>query len=404
MRQPFRYVVLLSALLVAPTLSACGGDESVPDDAVVKIGSDTIKKSAFDHQFTVFARQQATASGAEPGPVPDAPNFTKCIAYKKKTAAKPAKGQPAPTDATYKAQCQQQYAASRDQAMQFLISSAWVEGESADRGLKLSDAGLKKIFDKQRAQGFTSADDYRNFLKQTGYSQEDLLYRVKIQQLTGKLQAQVLAGTNTVSDAQIANYYNQNKSKFAIPEKRDIRVVLTKTEDQALKAKAALEAGQSWKDVALKYSIDRNSRTDGGLVKGIGKGTQEKSLGAALFSAKKGEIAGPTKTKYGYFVIKVEKITPGQQPSLKQVEATIKQALIKQQQETKMGAFTKDFQKKWKDRTVCQKGYQMQDCKNAPKVQPSTPAPAAPQSSTAAPSGTSTAGAGAASGNATTNK
>ena len=45
--------------------------------------------------------------------MPDAPDYKQCIAEKKKTAAKPAKGQPEPTDAQYKTQCQQQYAQFR---------------------------------------------------------------------------------------------------------------------------------------------------------------------------------------------------------------------------------------------------------------------------------------------------
>jgi foldase protein PrsA len=391
----------LGAFFVLPlALSACGGDGGVPGNAVVKIGPDTIKKTAFDHWLEVSAKQQAQQTGtAATVSIPDAPNFTKCIAQKKKTAPKPAKGQPNPTDATFKAQCQQEYTTLRDQAMQFLISSAWIEGESADRGVKISDADLKKDFDKQRIQSFPQDKDYQNFLKQTGYDQEDLLYRIKIQDLSNKLRTKILEGTDKVSSAQIANYYNKNKSKFAVPEKRDIRIVLTKTEDKAKQAKSALDSGQSWKSVASKYSIDQGTRDNGGLLAAVPKGQQEKALDDATFSAKKGQIGGPIKTQFGYYVFEVDKITAGQQQSLKQSEASIKQLLISQQQQTKLDAFVKDFQKKWKDRTECQKGYATQDCHNAPKQQPTTAAP-----SGTATTGTPTTGAGSSSGGTTTNK
>jgi foldase protein PrsA len=377
MTSPRRLSALLGAFFVLPlVLAACGGD-SVPGNAVVKIGSDPIKTSAFDHWLQVAATTQQQQTGT-PGQaaVPKPPEFTACIANKKKTAVKPAKGQPTPTDATYKAQCQQEYDALRDQTMQFLISSAWIEGESADRGVKVADSQVKKDFDKQRQASFPKDKDYLAFLKSSGYVQEDLLYRAKIQDLSNKLRTKVLEGTDKITDAQIADYYNKNKIRFAVPEQRDLQIVLTKTEDQAKKAKAALDSGQSFKTVASKYSIDQATKADGGKLTGVPKGQQEKSLDAATFKAPKGKIVGPVKTQFGYYVFEVTKITPGKQQPLSTSKASIKQLLVSQKQQTTLDTFVKDFQKKWKDRTTCQKGYQTAECSNPPKAKPSTPAPA----------------------------
>jgi foldase protein PrsA len=367
-------------------LAACGGGDSVPGNAVVKIGSDPIKTTEFDHWLKVAATTQAQQAGAlGAATIPDAPKFTKCIAQKKKTAVKPAKGQPNPTDATYKAQCEQEYNSLRDQVMQFLISSAWIEGESADRGVKISDTDVKKDFDKQRQQSFPKDKDYSAFLKSSGYVQEDLLYRIKVQSLSTKLRTKILEGTDKVSSQQVADYYNKNKARFAQPEKRDLRIVLTKTDTQANKAKAALESGQSFKTVAAKYSIDQGTKDNGGLLAAVPKGQQEKALDEATFKAAKGKIGGPVKTQFGFYVFEVVKITPGSQQTLEQSKASIKQLLISQQQQTKLDAFVKDFQKKWKDRTNCRKGYQTTDCKNAPKKTATTPAGAQPAPTSSAP-------------------
>jgi foldase protein PrsA len=380
----------LGAFFVLPlALSACG-DSGVPGNAVVEIGGDPIKTSTYDHWLKVAATTQAQQTGGATGAatIPDPPNYTKCIANKKKTATKPAKGQPSPTDATYKKQCAQEYASLRDSVMQFLITSAWIEGESWDRGVKISDADVKKDFDKQRQQSFPKDKDYLAFLKSTGYVQEDLLYRIKIQDLTNKLRTKILEGTDKVSNAQIADYYNKNKNRFAVPEKRDIRIVLTKTEDQAKKAKAALESGQSWKTVAGKYSIDQGTRDNGGLLAAVPKGQQEKALDDATFSASKGKVGGPVKTQFGYYVFEVTKITPGSQQSLEQSKDSIKQLLVSQAQQKKIDQFSKDFQKKWKDRTDCRKGYVTDDCKNAPKKSATTSTAATPQPQTqTAPAG-----------------
>jgi foldase protein PrsA len=378
MTSPRRYLALLGAFFVLPlVLSACGGG-GVPGNAVVKIGSDPIKTAEFDHWLKVAAttQQQSTgATGAAQVPVP--PDFKACIAQKKKTATKPAKGTPTPTDATYKAQCQQEYAGLRDQVLQFLISSAWIEGESQDQGVKVSDATVKKDFDKQRLQSFPKDADYAAFLKSSGYIQEDLLYRIRVQDLSQKLRTQILKGTDKVSDAQIAAYYNANKSKFAQPEKRDLRIVLTKTQAQADKAKKALDSGQSFKAVAAKYSIDQGTRDNGGLLAAVPQGQQEKALDDATFAAPKGKIEGPVKTQFGYYVFEVAKITPGSQQTLDEAKANIKQQLVQQNQQKKLDTFVKTFQKKWKARTDCRKGYVTTDCKNAPKPTATTAASAA---------------------------
>src|SRR3954468_2333161 len=105
MTSPRRYAALLGAFFVLPlALSACGGG-GVPGNAVVKIGDDPIKTAEFDHWLQVAAttqQQQTGATGKTQIPVP--PDFKACVAQKKATAPKPAKGQPKPTDASLKAQ------------------------------------------------------------------------------------------------------------------------------------------------------------------------------------------------------------------------------------------------------------------------------------------------------------
>jgi foldase protein PrsA len=381
MTSPRRYLALVSAFFVLPlALSACGGG-GIPGNAVIKIGSDPIKTSEFDHWMQVAATGQQQQTGATgKAQIPQPPDFKACIVQKKKTATKPAKGQPTPTDATYKAQCKTEYDGLKDSVMQFLISSAWIEGESHDQGVKISDTDVKKDFDKQRQTSFPKDADYTKFLQTSGYVQEDLLYRIRVNDLSTKLRDHVLKGSDKVSDAAISTYYNKNKSKFAQPEKRDLKIVLTKTEAQAKAAKAKLDAGQSFATVAKKYSIDQGTKDNGGLLAAVPKGQQEKALDDATFKADKGKIEGPVKTQFGYYVFEVAKITPGSQQTLDQSKASIKQLLVSQQQQNKLNAFVKTFQKKWKDRTDCRKGYATSDCKNGPKA--ATTAAAAPSSAT----------------------
>jgi len=152
--------------------------------------------------------------------------------------------------------------------------------------------------------------------------------------------------------------------------------VLTKGKADADKAKAALDSGDSWTKVAKEYSIDDTSKASGGKLPAQAKGTLDKELDDAVFSADKNELVGPIKTQYGYYVFSVSDITEASQQTLAEAKETIKQTLQSQNQQTALDTFVKDFTKRWKDKTECSEGYKTTDCKNGPKATP-TPSAAA---------------------------
>src|SRR5215213_6425324 len=81
-----------------------------------------------------------------------------------------------------------------------------------------------------------------------------------------------------------------------------------RTEDKANEAKSAIEDGQSWKQVAKKYSIDQASKNQGGTLLAVAKGQQEPALDKAVFAAQKNQLQGPIKTQFGYYVFQVQKV------------------------------------------------------------------------------------------------
>jgi foldase protein PrsA len=387
-------VFLLGA--VALVFSACGGDDSksndtnkpLPEDAIARVGEVPITKADFTHWMNVAAASTAAQSGqtGELAKVPDAPNYTACIAARKKAAPKPAKGQPTTTDAQYKTQCQQTYEQLRSTVATFLITSQWIEQEATTRKIDVTDAQVAKDLDKLKKQQFPKDADYQKFLKQQGMTNDDVLFQQKLTTLRTKLQENVTAGKDKVTDAQISAYYDKNKARFATPEMRDVRIVLTKTEAQANAAKKALEAGGTWKDVAKKYSIDDATKGNGGLLSGIAKGQQEKALDDAIFGADKSKIGGPVKTQFGWYVYEVEKITPADQQTLDQAKDTIKQILTSDGQQKALTTFEKNWENRFKAETLCASGYTVDQCKNAPKTTTST------TDTVAAPNTTATTG------------
>jgi foldase protein PrsA len=357
-------LALCAFFVPAAVLAGCGG---IPGNAVADVDGNSIEKTAFEHWMGVLAKSGGQKPTATP---PQPPDYKACVADKRKTTPKPAKGQPKVTDTALKTQCKKDYEALRTQALQLLISVQWIQGEADQMGVKVTDAEVKKSFDQQKKQAFPKAPDYAKFLKNSGQTQADIDQQVRLELLRNKIIKKATAGSDKVSDAQIKKFYDTNKTRFAQPERRDLRIVLTKTKAKAAEANKALDGGESFAKVAKRLSIDQASKSQGGKLPGVAKGQQEKALDTAIFNAKKGKLVGPVKTQFGYYVLEVTKVTAASQQTLQQATATIKQTLASQNQQKALTRFANGYQKRWRAKTECRDGFKTPECKNGPKPTP----------------------------------
>lgn len=378
-----QFAALGAALLVGVTLVACGG--GIPGNAVVSVNGSPITTSTFNHWMTVAAGSSAAASttGQAAKPVvPDPPTFKACVAHLEATAPKPAKGQPKPTAATYKSQCEQQYTALKQQVLGFLISANWVLGEAEAQGVKVTDQEVQKQFGQIRSQQFPKEADFKKFLASSGQTVSDLLLRVKLDMLSSKIQQKVSkdAGKKP-SQQEIKSYYEQHKSQYGQPERRNILIILTKTQAQAEKAKKEIESGKSFASVAKAVSIDPVSKAAGGSLPGVVKGQEQKALDEAVFKAQLSVLGGPVKTPFGYYIYEVKKTLPASQQALSAVQSSIQQQITTQKQQKALSEFVKNFRKKWEGRTECRSEYLVKDCKGykAPATSTSPGGTAVPQ-------------------------
>jgi len=359
-RITIKFLLPLALTGAAVAIAACGND--VPPGAVAKVGDTEITQEQFDKWMAIATKGQAQGGSATEL---DAPEFTKCVAAKKKAPAP--SGQGKQSDAALKKQCETEYDTIKSQVMQFLIQAEWVTQEAEKRNVEVKPAQLQKTLEDQKKQAFPTEKAYKTYLKTSGMTEADILFRVKLNELQTKLTQDVTEDAKKVSDADVQDYYEKNQKRFAQPERRDLLIVLTKTEAKAQAAKQALDSGQPWKQVVKQYSIDETTKAQGGKLASVAKGQQDKSLEDAVFAASKGEVEGPVKTQFGWYVFEVEKITPASQQSLEQSRDTIKNLLRSQRQQKTLDAFIKDFREEYKDETNCSDDYRVAECKNAPK-------------------------------------
>jgi foldase protein PrsA len=364
MTRAVTHSLLAFAAVVLGLVALVGCGNSVPAGAVAKVGDSTITQDEFDKWMGIAVRGQSQQGGGTAA-APDPPDFNKCVAAKQKTPVP--KGQKKPTAEELKKQCKNEYDTLKRQVMQFLIQGEWVMQEADKRGVEVKQAEIQKALEDQKKAVFPNDKQYKQFLKTSGMTEQDVLFRVKLNELQQRLTQKVTQDAQKVSDEDISNYYEKNKKRFAQPERRDLRVVLTKTEGKANDAKKALQSGDSFKQVVKKYSIDEASKSQNGLLPAVSKGQQEQAFDTAIFSAPKEKIRGPVKTQFGWYVFKVEKITKASQQTLDESKDTIKNLLRSKRQQKALDDFVKQFREDYKDKTQCADDYRVVECKNAPK-------------------------------------
>jgi foldase protein PrsA len=349
-----------AVLLASLGLAACGG--GVPSNAVVKVAETPVSKEAFNHWMRVASASQAQTTGfASTLPVP--PHYTACIALLKKEATK---ATTPPSNAGLKKECEMQYKTFKTEVMSFLISTEWVIQEAKRLGVHVTDQEVMKELEKLRKREFPKEELFKKFLSTSGETISDLLLRVKVDMLGSRIEKKVGKGAK-ISESDVRKYYEMHQSTYGKPEAKDLLVVLTKTEAEANKAKQEIESGKSFASVAKARSIEPTSKNNGGQINGVARGQEEKSLETAIFSAKENVLSGPVKTPFGSYIFEVKKTIPAVTEPFSKVQKEIKQSLAAHRQQTRMSAFLKAFQKRWREQTDCPPGYVVEDCKQYQK-------------------------------------
>jgi hypothetical protein len=142
-------ISLFGAIFIATVaLAGCGGASS---PVVVKIGDErSITKAALDHWTVIEALvtyELPLRKRAPKGAVPDPPSYTNCIAYLRKLDAGRLAG--VPSAAQLKSECRRQRITLRNQMLEILITSDWLTQEAASKGVKVSDAEVKRALHKK---------------------------------------------------------------------------------------------------------------------------------------------------------------------------------------------------------------------------------------------------------------
>ncbi|WAR45360.1 SurA N-terminal domain-containing protein [Methylomonas rapida] len=153
-----------------------------------------------------------------------------------------------------------------------------------------------------------------------------------------------LAKDVSASDEQLKAYYEEQKAQYTTPERRKISHILfafgkDSADDQqalqrALKAKQDL-ANKDFAALAAEVSDDKLTAKNGGDLGLFNVGVMEKSFEEAASQLKQGEVSEPVKSAFGYHLIKVTELAPGEIKPYEAVKSELTKAYKKAQIESR---------------------------------------------------------------------
>ena len=136
------------------------------------------------------------------------------------------------------------------------------------------------------------------------------------------LSPQTLAGGIDVSPDQIQAYYDAHKADYISEEKRSAEVVVAPDRTVADKLAATWTGGTDW------AAMQQEAQAAGASAVALDDSTKQQfpstELADAVFAAAPNTVSAPIQSAFGYQVIRVTKVIPGQSRTLDQVKDEIR--------------------------------------------------------------------------------
>ncbi|MDO8446810.1 MAG: peptidylprolyl isomerase [Deltaproteobacteria bacterium] len=228
----------------------------------------------------------------------------------------------------------------REKALNNLIEKELQYQYALEKGLSVS----KKEIEAELAgmeKRFGSAAKFKDALKRSGMTKEQLKEFIKKRFLTAKAKKETVGSRAALSDSELKDYYEKNKESFKRPvELRASHILIgvdpTATkEEKGKKLKLAkdllvkIRAGEDFAKLAMRYSTDDGSAPIGGDIGTFHKEMADQEFENAVLALKVGEVSDVVETIYGYHIIMLTGKKPETQLTFDDVNADIKKRLEK---------------------------------------------------------------------------
>lgn len=302
----------MSALVVLLAASGCGGAHS--NDVIARVGDQQITKAAVAHWITILKGEapQRSHDGDQ---------------------------------------------ALRRQVVELLISSQWLIGEAAWRGIPISRSEVRRQISRiEQIEFGGGASELREFLNSTGETVADVELRAEAELASAKLRRLAIEGVPPVTEAQVADYYSQHKQSYVVPERREARFINRKSKAAAEKVKREVEAGKSLTPPERRRV---GEVFEGATVPPSPGNEYEKAIDASPPH----KVSGPYPIGKDFWLYEVVKIIPARRKTRSEAAGSIRRRLSSARRRETLTAFVRASTSRWTAKTDCKPGYVVSRCR-----------------------------------------
>lgn len=382
-------------VLVAVAVAGCGGSSSsggsLKSGSVASVAGNQISKRAWTHWMFLVAKSQSAQAAQQGQTEPvimatDPPHFSSCVKQLKGLGYK---------SSVLLSDCDSVFQQYDSSVLTQLIQNYWYQGVAHRVGVKVSSAEVTAQFNKDVKSQFKTTAAYDAYLKQSGYTNADIMWLERLQVVEQQLLKHF---AKPITASAVSAYYAQNPAKFVKPATRDAHVLRVNSAAQAKAAYAALKSGTSWTAVIKRYEKGATSANNGGLLTDITDSSSstnqlENAVLKVIFASPVGKIVGPTSGTLGFYVTEVTKSTPAvKTPFDAATQKQIRSDLKTQNDDDAVAKIKKLATADFGSKTTCRDGYAVQTyCSNYASAKPAT-IKAPPAASTTAKTTTKSSG------------
>lgn len=304
-----RRVATIGAALAVTGFSACGGDAQ--SSAVVRVGDVAITRSDVAHWTNVIER------GGVAGSLPGEP------------------GTP------------------RRQALTFLISSRWLNGEAAFLGSPVSPQAIAHALVEHREADGT---EFEEQLHAAGKTIADAKLELGAELAAAAIRRYLATRAAAITETEIVAFYRHDQHPFQHHEGREIDLI------EHLRSPGAAEAlirrigtGRAFAKIAFHDRMAENTDKASGAA-------SNSPLTKAIFAAPQGVVSRPIRFHGEWAVFIVRKIIPATVKPLSEVRGEVIEKLTAQREHQLTKALAAEYRARWRAKTSCNRGYVVPWC------------------------------------------
>lgn len=312
---------LLATLAAVTVLFICGCKRATPDNVAATVNGRTITYAELDKKY------QSTFMSSTERPSDD------------------------------------QMAIQKLEVLRSLVDNEIMLQRAEKLGLMATDADVESKFTELKAP--YTQEEFQRQLASTKMTVEDMKQQLKRDLSVQKLFSKEITSHISISDRDVTDFYNTNKSSFNFPEPqvhlaqllvtpnpdpniRNLKSDKAQNEEQARKKiemlVTRLKQGEDYAQLAQNFSEDPTSAPNGGDLGFVPESALEKvnpELRKAIQAASPGQITSVVRTAEGYRVFKIYSKEPAGQRELTdpRVQQNIRETLLNRKDQLLRAAY-----------------------------------------------------------------